>query len=209
MKVAVIASEAQQQELISRGLQEPLELVFIDDAVIPVEAEACIDLQFEESDHREIVEKWQSQTGGLLLLSSVIDTCSQLPKGSIRMNAWPGFLLNEIIEMAGGDTTQREQATTLLQLLHRKPEWIADQTGFIAPRVIASIINEAYLALEEKVSDKAQIDTAMQLGTNYPLGPFAWSQKIGLKKIERLLLSLAIEDTRYRPANLLTQEASV
>lgn len=67
-------------------------------------------------------------------------------------------------------------------MVGRTPEFVKDQIGFIAPRVIACIINEAYLALQEGVSTKDQIDLAMQLGTNYPLGPFAWADKIGKKK---------------------------
>ena len=41
------------------------------------------------------------------------------------------------------------------------------------------IINEAFLALQEGVSTKEEINTAMKLGTNYPLGPFEWVEKIG------------------------------
>ena len=47
-----------------------------------------------------------------------------------------------------------------------------DIPGFISARVVSMIINEAYFALEEEVSSKEEIDTAMKLGTNYPYGPF-------------------------------------
>ena len=55
--------------------------------------------------------------------------------------------------------------------------------GFITARVIAMIINEAFFALQENVSSKEEIDTAMRLGTNYPYGPFEWTKLIGIDKI--------------------------
>ena len=69
--------------------------------------------------------------------------------------------------------------------------WTPDDYGFIAARIIAMIINEAYYALQENVSTKQQIDIAMKLGTNYPYGPFEWSEKIGIEKIYLLLKKLS------------------
>ncbi len=62
------------------------------------------------------------------------------------------------------------------------------------------IINEAFLTKQESVSTENEIDTAMQLGTGYPMGPFAWSHQIGIQRIAALLQKLATEDVRYQPA---------
>ncbi|TMI92961.1 MAG: hypothetical protein E6H08_11285 [Bacteroidetes bacterium] len=83
-----------------------------------------------------------------------------------------------------------------------------DVKGFISPRVVSMIINEAYFALEENVSKKEEIDIAMKLGTNYPYGPFEWSKKIGLKNIAALLTELSKTEKRYQPADLLLKEAN-
>ncbi|MFZ9694524.1 MAG: 3-hydroxyacyl-CoA dehydrogenase family protein [Chitinophagaceae bacterium] len=209
MKIAIIANPTQQQVLLSRGVSASLELVWLDQWKETLQADVCIDLLFEENEnHRALLEKWQQEHKGIVLVSSVTTTASQLPIDFIRFNGWDGFLENEIIELAGGTIPQRAMVEQVLNGLHRKAEWVQDQVGFIAPRVIANIINEAYLALEEKVSDKAQIDIAMQLGTNYPMGPFAWSQKIGLKKVYQLLLAMSKENNRYHPAYLLAKEAN-
>ncbi|MBL7663980.1 MAG: hypothetical protein JNM93_02515 [Bacteriovoracaceae bacterium] len=48
--------------------------------------------------------------------------------------------------------------------------------GFIYPRILAQIINEAYFALAEKIATPEDIDRAMLFGVNYPQGPFAWSK---------------------------------
>jgi 3-hydroxybutyryl-CoA dehydrogenase len=69
------------------------------------------------------------------------------------------------------------------------------------------IINEAYFALEDGVSSKEEIDIAMQLGTNYPYGPFTWGRIIGLKNIYDLLLKMAEINSRYKPSALLEKEA--
>jgi 3-hydroxybutyryl-CoA dehydrogenase len=209
MKIAVIANPTQQQALLSRGVSESLELVWLERPQVELQAAAYIDLLLEENEeHGALLEKWQQEKKGLVVVSSVITTCSKLPDGFIRFNGWNGFLENEIIELAGGTVAQRAHVEQLLTALYRKAEWVPDQVGFIAPRVLANIINEAYMTLEEKVSDKDQIDIAMQLGTNYPMGPFAWCQKIGLKKVYKLLLGMSEENSRYRPADLLQTEAT-
>jgi 3-hydroxybutyryl-CoA dehydrogenase len=73
--------------------------------------------------------------------------------------------------------------------------------------VIASIINEAFFALQENVSTREDIDTAMKLGTNYPYGPFEWAERIGLMRIYGLLDALCRQHGRYLPAPLLKQTA--
>ena len=98
-------------------------------------------------------------------------------------------------------------AEDIMTALNRKVEWTADIHGFISARVLSAIINEAYFALQEGVSSKKEIDIAMRLGTNYPFGPFEWSEKIGLKKIYGLLNELSKTNSRYEPSKLLKEEA--
>jgi 3-hydroxybutyryl-CoA dehydrogenase len=93
----------------------------------------------------------------------------------------------------------------VLEALNWSFQVVPDVKGMIAARVIAMIVNEAYFALGDDVSSKENIDTAMKLGTNYPLGPFEWSEKIGLHNILNLLTSLSEDDKRYLPAPLLKQ----
>jgi 3-hydroxybutyryl-CoA dehydrogenase len=70
------------------------------------------------------------------------------------------------------------------------------------------IVNEAFFAYGDAVSSKADMDTAMKLGTNYPLGPFEWADKIGLPKIWQLLKALEKTNSRYQPAPELVREAN-
>jgi 3-hydroxybutyryl-CoA dehydrogenase len=85
---------------------------------------------------------------------------------------------------------------------------IADTPGLIVGRTIAMLINEAADAVQQGVSDKASIDTAMQLGTSYPMGPFAWLEMIGIQAVVVLLNHLfeAYRSDRYRISILLQKD---
>ena len=80
-------------------------------------------------------------------------------------------------------------------------------TGFVYPRILAMIINEAWLALEDGLADRDNIDLAMKNGVNYPWGPFEWGEKIGLDKVRTLLdeLYTATKNERYRTCSLLKE----
>lgn len=73
---------------------------------------------------------------------------------------------------------------------------------YILARVLAAILNEAALALDEGVATREDIDTAMKLGTNYPKGPLAWSDEIGPRTVRGLLTELnsTVALDRYLPA---------
>ena len=225
MKLAIVANVEQKKELLSRPTVEGVEIVWLQKPQLVADANGYFDLLWEDDFMQEEKGKLheakesqpnaplrllieQQQTGSLLIVSSVLQNSAALPDNCIRINGWNSFLDKALLEVAGGTLSQRKTMETICEALNRKTEWVKDQVGFIAPRVIASIINEAYYALQEGVSDKSQIDTAMKLGTNYPLGPFAWADKIGLQKIYRLLNVLSTEDARYLPAPLLTEEAN-
>ena len=70
---------------------------------------------------------------------------------------------------------------------------------YIFARVLGGIINEAMWAITEEVSSEEDIDTAMKLGTNYPLGPIEWAKQIGIDKVQNLLdaLNETVADNRF------------
>src|SRR5574338_196708 len=75
----------------------------------------------------------------------------------------------------------------------------------IGAGVLAAIVNEAASAVEEGVATPEAIDTAMRLGTNYPWGPLAWGERIGLSHVVHTLdaLHARVPDGRYRVTPLL------
>ena len=140
-----------------------------------------------------------------VFINAVTQTLANLktPVNVLRINGWAGFLQRTAWEVAG---IADENIKTIFKTLDIKINIVADEPGFIAGRIIAMIINEAYFAVSDNVSSKKEIDTAMKLGTNYPYGPFEWAELIGKKNILELLQKLNTTDKRYQPAALLITE---
>ena len=75
----------------------------------------------------------------------------------------------------------------------------------VEARILAAIVNEAASAVADGVATPEAIDTAMRLGTNWPEGPLAWGERIGLASVVHTLDALhgAVPDGRYRTVPLL------
>ena len=84
---------------------------------------------------------------------------------------------------------------------------LPDMAAGVGLRVLARLINEAVSALHEQLSSAEGIDHAMRLGVNYPLGPLAWSERLGLATVYSALQQLYQEgaDPAYAPQPLLSR----
>jgi 3-hydroxybutyryl-CoA dehydrogenase len=152
----------------------------------------------------------------LIIVNAVTPTTKEIGYPFVRINGWPGFLERSVHELAAGAAAIDEAARSvepekriaaLYRLLGREYRIVADEPGMISARILSTIINEAYFTWEENVSTKEEIDTAMRLGTNYPLGPFEWGARIGVGQIAGLLWSLSRTNPAYVPSNALLREA--
>lgn len=77
---------------------------------------------------------------------------------------------------------------------------VEDDPGLFLGRVIGSIVNEAMTVVGEEIATPADVDTAMQLGANYPHGPVAWGRAIGGARIRNILKRLAdAEGEQFAP----------
>jgi 3-hydroxybutyryl-CoA dehydrogenase len=171
----------------------------ISDFLVEKNATAFFNFQDDSSD----VD--YSDLNAPVFINSVTKTLSAIKtKGNvIRINAWQGFLEKEIWEIAG---LVSSEVASIIKKLNKKYITVDDEPGFVSARIIAMIINEAYFAKGENVSTEAEIDIAMKLGTNYPFGPFEWSEKIGKKNVSKLLKKLSETDERYNIAPFLKNE---
>jgi len=79
--------------------------------------------------------------------------------------------------------------------------------GFVINRLLIPLINEAICALQEGVATREDIDAAMKLGANHPMGPLVLADMIGLDVILSIMETLekGFDDTKYRPSPLLRQ----
>jgi 3-hydroxybutyryl-CoA dehydrogenase len=205
MKVVVLANDNLREELLSQGLKEGAQVEWLntfDELFNHSDADVFIDLLFEMSNDRVASLK------KLFPKPVIVNSITSIPENFIRINGWPTFLKRSAVEAACPDKKMKANTEKIFSCFNKKTEWTPDIPGFITARVIVMIINEAYFTLKEKVSTKNEIDIAMKLGTNYPYGPFEWSEKIGLKKICELLSELSKHNKRYEPAPLLLKEAS-
>ena len=197
---------AAMEELLSQGVEGGANIGWIED-INELQAlsgaRVVIDLIFDNS-HLAFL---QSLTNSLVTINSVESTLAETDNSFIRINGWPGFLQSPLVEAACLNEENKQEVNAIFSHFHKTIEWLPDVPGFVTPRVISMIINEAYIALNEGVSTKEEINTAMKLGTNYPYGPFEWADKIGLKNIYDLLITLSVTEKRYRPSGLLQKEA--
>lgn len=205
MKIAVITDDGLKEEWMARGMQETVMIEWLADLKAVEDTDCYIDLLFHPGADR--ISKLQKLNPAIVIVNSVITTGNSFPENFIRINGWLSFLKRRVVESSCRNEDLKTRAEKIFASFNRTAEWVPDIPGFVSPRVISMIINEAYFALEDKVSTKNEIDTAMKLGTNYPYGPFEWSQKIGLKNVYELLTTLSNINTRYAPAALLKKEA--
>jgi len=123
------------------------------------------------------------------------------------MNPVPVMALVEVIR---GLATSDATAKTIVELAHalgKTPVESRDFPGFVVNRILMPMINEAIYAVYEGVASVADVDTAMKLGTNQPMGPLALADFIGLDTCLAILEVLhdGLGDPKYRPCPLLRQ----
>lgn len=206
MRLAVLADETLKSELEEKITSSAIEVTWktdLEELVADQDADLYMDLLFTNEPTR--IRSLKKLLPAPVIINSVTETLAETEAPFIRINAWPGFLRRGIAEIAIAGEDQEANVKLIMENLNWSYKIVPDTAGMITPRVVAMIINEAYFALGEDVSTKAEIDTAMKLGTNYPFGPFEWCEKIGLEKIVKLLEKLG-EDSRYIIADALKQE---
>ena len=175
--------------------------------------ELIVDFSIDESPENL---EWYKNIEGLPVLVNIPKTSlSELVYFSegvecclFGFNGLPTFVDREVLEVSLYRKDDQPILEKLCEDLGTNHLIVDDRVGMVTPRVIFMIINEAYFTVQEGTAQKEDIDQGMKLGTNYPFGPFEWSQRIGLQHVYELLEAVYedTKDERYKICPLLKKE---
>jgi 3-hydroxybutyryl-CoA dehydrogenase len=123
------------------------------------------------------------------------------------MNPVPIMKLVEIIRGMATSQETYDATVAVSQAMGKTTVDGRDMPGFIVNRVLMPYINEAATALYESIGTVEDIDTAMKLGTNVPMGPLQLADFIGLDTCLAIMnvLHSGMGDSKYRPCPLLVK----
>lgn len=205
MQLVVLATNEQKTELAVPPIDGVTWIENEDELSNHSSADLFVDLTYSNTLQRNaLLAQLHPAT---VVVNAVVDTLLETDASFVRINGWPTFLNSQVLEAACNNPERKAIAEEGFKLLNRQLTWLPDEPGFVTARVVSMIINEAFLALEEGVSTKEEINTAMKLGTAYPFGPFEWAEKIGLPNIAALLKKRSQVQPHYTPSALLVSEA--
>jgi 3-hydroxybutyryl-CoA dehydrogenase len=122
-------------------------------------------------------------------------------------NPVPVMALVEIVRGLQTSDATHDTVEALATKLGKTPITVKSSPGFLVNRIFLPMVNEAFFVLAEEMADPADIDDAMKLGCNHPMGPLALADLIGLDVLLSVMQTIHDEfgDPKYRPAPLLKE----
>ena len=139
---------------------------------------------------------------------SITEIGAKLDRPLIGMHFFNPAPVMKLVEVIAGINTPRElvdQVKAIAVSLGKTPVEVNEAAGFVGNRILIPMINEAVGVYAEGVASAEDIDTAMKLGANHPIGPLALGDMIGLDVVLAIMEVLQAEtgDPKYRPHPLL------
>jgi 3-hydroxybutyryl-CoA dehydrogenase len=137
-----------------------------------------------------------------------IASFTKRPEKVIGMHFMNPVPIMKLVEVIRGLLTSDETYKSTVDVaakMGKECVTVKDFPGFLVNRILCPMINEAVFALESEISTPEDIDQAMVLGTNQPMGPLALADFIGLDTVLAIMevLHEGLGDSKYRPAPLL------
>jgi 3-hydroxybutyryl-CoA dehydrogenase len=137
-----------------------------------------------------------------------IAACTSRPERFIGMHFFNPAPVMKLIEVIKGQKTSEEVAQKIFDLANamgKTPVMVNEAPGFVVNRILIPMVNEGIGILADGVASAEDIDNAMKLGANHPMGPLALGDLIGLDVCLAIMEVLYNEygDDKYRPHPLL------
>ncbi|MDR4887658.1 3-hydroxyacyl-CoA dehydrogenase family protein [Fredinandcohnia sp. QZ13] len=216
-KTIVIVGDNLLAKELSHSFQEIEQVRFVDPNRMDKQVDVVIETTNLDKDEkkRRMQEIEASVSPTTLILTTTLGVTAtevaswlNYPDRVIGFGTFANFKEGNLIEVAlplQANPRYVQAASVIFSLINQDIELVEDEVGFVFPRILSMIVNEAAYALTEQTAEAEAIDVAMKKGTNYPKGPLEWAERIGLDDIYAVLSGLYRElgEERYRPAPLI------
>lgn len=202
---------AEEKADIMSRIKGSIDIDIIKDADLVIEA-ATEDMESKKALFAELDALCKPETIIATNTSSLsiteIATATNRPDKIIGMHFFNPVPMMKLVEIIQGLATSEETKTTIVALtetLGKTAVQVEEAPGFVVNRLLIPMINEAIGILADGVAKAEDIDEAMKLGANHPMGPLALGDLIGLDVCLAIMETLYSEfgDTKYRPHPLL------
>lgn len=139
-----------------------------------------------------------------------IGAATQRPDKVVGLHFFNPVVVMKLIELNVGLETSDETIQAMQEVgkaIGKEVVTVQDSPGFVVNRILIPMINEAIFVLDNGVASAEEIDQAMPLGANHPMGPLSLADLIGLDTVLAIMETLydGFRDPKYRPAPSLVK----
>jgi len=203
-------TEEVKEEILSR-LSGTTEMRYAADCDLVIEA-AVENMQIKKQIFAELDEICNEDTILATNTSSLsiteVASATKRPDKVIGMHFFNPAPVMKLVEIIKGMATSDEtfaRVKKVAESIGKTPVEVAEAPGFVVNRILIPMINEAFGILAEGIASAEDIDQAMMLGANHPMGPLALGDLVGLDVCLAIMDVLYNEtgDSKYRAHSLL------